>query len=101
MHDWTPFRTQIPTPLAAPLRYTTLDILNTRLGGVTATLFDIEWTKTSYLSKANRSKFNYSLVEKSTFTLKTPHEHEPMHFDPTDFEIQRSGHWGALTRKKA
>ena len=47
------------------LPYATFEILSSRRGGVVASRFDIEWSQTSYLSNADRRKYDYSLLEKS------------------------------------
>jgi len=53
--------------------YAAFERLQANIGGITATRYDIEWTKSSYISNAVHP-FNYSLIKKDT--------HEIQHITP-------------------
>lgn len=69
------------------LPYATFEILSSRLGGVVASRFDIEWSQTSYLSNADRRKYDYSLLEKSLLARREPKTKQPEHYSQSEFAV--------------
>ena len=64
--------------------YATYEALQAKFGGVTATSYDIEWSETSYASRADQPSvprhFDYTLIKENTHPLVVPTVYMPTKF---------------------